>query len=77
MLCKHERFEARVAINRMIDTGRFMADVTVKCADCHEPFHFIGVDMGLSMLTPRVSVDGLELRAPIAPGISPALGKLQ
>lgn len=50
---------------------RFFADITIKCLDCGEPFHFVGVKAGLSPLEPMVSVDATELRAPIAPGAAP------
>lgn len=77
MICPHMNFNARVAVNRLEDVGRFTADVTIECADCGEPFHFKGLPMGSSPDRPMVSVDGLELRAPIGPGMTPFLGSHQ
>jgi hypothetical protein len=34
---------------------------------CGEPFRFIGVACGVSDYRPMVSVDALELRAPLVP----------
>lgn len=67
MTCKHMNFEARVAVNRLEDTGRFMAEVTIKCRDCGEPFQFLGLDAGLKMQGASVSFDGLEARLAIHP----------
>lgn len=45
-----------------------MADVTVSCSECQTPFHFVGVQYGLSFKFPRVGADATELRIPIEPG---------
>lgn len=66
--CAHKDFEASVAVYRLLDTGRFSADVRIRCKECGQPFRFIGVRAGLSPYEPRASVDATELRAPIAPG---------
>lgn len=71
--CEHKDFAARVAVNRLEDTGRFTADVTIKCSECGEPFRFLGLAAGSSPYEPKVSVDGLELRAPIEPKGTPKL----
>lgn len=65
--CKHMQFDASVAVARLEDTGRFMAEITVKCRDCGEPFQFLGLEPGLDMQGARVSVDGLEANMAIAP----------
>jgi hypothetical protein len=67
MACKHMNFGASVAVARLEDTGRFMAEVTVKCEDCGEPFQFLGLEPGLDMQGARVSIDGLEANMAIAP----------
>lgn len=67
MACKHMNFKANVAVARLEDTGRFMADITVNCAECGEPFQFLGLDMGLNMQGATVSPDGLEARLAIHP----------
>jgi hypothetical protein len=71
--CKHEVFLARVEVNRLVDTGCFSADVTIMCKVCKEPFRFLGVPAGSSYEWPMVSVNGLELRAPIEPQGEPRI----
>lgn len=73
--CDHADFAASVTVNRLEDTGRFVADVTIECARCGELFRFIGLPSGVSPYAPMVSVDGLELRAPIEPQIVPMLAE--
>jgi hypothetical protein len=70
--CPHENFAAAVEVNRLAEveggpvTG-YSADITVRCADCDEPFRWIGCPAGLSPAQPMVSVDEATLRAPIRP----------
>jgi hypothetical protein len=72
--CEHLDFAAEVDVNR-IGTGdtadgmprAYMADVRVRCADCGEPFRWVGVRAGLSFGKPMVSVDETELHAPLRP----------
>lgn len=71
--CPHLEFRATVTVNRLEDTGRFSADVRVECLGCGSPFRWMGVPAGLSPYEPRVSIDGLELRAPIEPEGTPTL----
>ena len=68
--CQHEKFLANVNVARITHEGqplRFVADITVTCADCHEPFRFLGVASGFHFEQPTVSIDGLELHVPIEP----------
>jgi len=71
--CNHENFFANVKVGRILDdktetkVEAFTADVTVECADCKTPFQFIGLQPGLHPDKPTVSIDRLELRAPIQP----------
>jgi len=65
--CKHMNFDARVEVARLEDTGRFMAHVTIKCAECGEPFQFLGIEPGLNMRGATVSIDGTEARMAIHP----------
>lgn len=67
--CKHKDFEAKVSVNRIEDVGAFIADLVVSCKECELPFRFIGCGAGTSYEKPTVSVDGLELHAPIEPEI--------
>lgn len=66
-LCDHPNFEAVVSVNRIVDKGRFTADVHVRCAKCGVRFRWLGFAAGLHPTEARVSVDGFELRAPIEP----------
>lgn len=65
--CVHMNFNAIVEVNRLEDTGRFMADITIKCDDCGEPFQFLGVKPGLDMQGAAVDMTGTELRVSILP----------
>ena len=65
--CKHEDFAANVAVARLEDSGRFMAEITVKCAQCGKPFQFLGLEPGLDLNGARVSLDGLEANIAISP----------
>jgi hypothetical protein len=69
-MCEHMNFKANVRVGRLTDGGMvtgYCADVTIQCADCGLPFRFIGLDAGNHHAEPRVSVDGIELRAPLEP----------
>lgn len=67
--CDHlgDCIEARVDVGHMEDSGRWIADVTIKCVRCGVPFRFLGLPGGLSFERPMVSITGEELRAPIEP----------
>jgi len=65
--CVHMNFSANVMVARLEDSGRFMAEVKVECADCGEPFQFLGLDPGINFSGARVSIDGLEANMAIAP----------
>lgn len=71
--CTHPDAMVEVDFNRLLDTGRFSADIRIRCKDCNEPFRFLGVEPGLSTYRPMCSVDGLELRAPIEPEGTPQM----
>lgn len=70
--CLHENFAVKADVTRLSDTdggpvNGFTTDITVKCSDCEMPFQWVGLKRGASFAEPMVSVDGLELRAPIVP----------
>ncbi len=74
--CQHLNFGANVKVARITDSDDKdapmqygYAEITVGCADCQMPFHFYGVEGGLSPNKPMCSPDRLELRAPIREGI--------
>ena len=71
--CQHESFSANVAVNRMEDTGAVIADITIKCATCGEPFRFLGLPAGINWDHPTVSTDETELHVPIEPEGEPRL----
>ena len=72
MTCQHEKFRCNANIGRLSKeeggpiTG-YTADITVTCAQCDKPFRFVGLPAGSHPSEPRVSVDGIELRAPLEP----------
>jgi hypothetical protein len=73
--CPHQNFTADVAVNRLfrVEGGPvdgYSADITVRCADCTEPFRWVGVPAGLHPGRPMCSVDQTELRAPLRPASS-------
>ena len=68
--CAHEEFRASVNVGRLTRTEGgpvtgYTTDIRVTCAQCELPFRFVGVAASNHHSEPRVSVDGLELRAPI------------
>ncbi len=72
--CPHLKFEAQVDVNRIGEAETmdrapkaYVADIRVHCADCGEAFRWCGVSAGLSFDHPMVSVDEMELRAPLRP----------
>lgn len=67
MSCIHPTFAAHVDVTRLEDSGRFAADVRVRCTACNRPFTFLGLRAGLAMDGAAVSVDGQEARLAIAP----------
>lgn len=70
--CNHEAFEVIAHVTRLsADEGGpitgHCVDIQIRCAQCGLPFRFIGLPAGNHYAEPRVSVDGVELRAPIEP----------
>lgn len=70
--CMHQDFIANVSVNRITKgeggpVESYIADVKVECAQCHRPFQFLGLELGLHMRGARMSVDGQEARLAIAP----------
>jgi hypothetical protein len=66
-MCEHKEFKACVAVARLEDVGRFMAEITVHCAECGLPFQFLGLEPGIDTDGARVSLDGLEANIAICP----------
>ena len=65
MNCKHENFKANVTVNKLTDSGRFMADIRIHCNQCGEAFRVLGLPCGLDLNGAAVDVDGTELRIAI------------
>lgn len=73
--CPHEIFKVWAEVGRLADgedgpAGAYSAIVKISCAQCREPFRWIGAQAGLRPDRPMVSVDETELRAPIRPASS-------
>jgi hypothetical protein len=73
--CPHENFGASVDVGRITaedGTGpdAYSAAIKAWCADCGEPFRWIGLQAGLMPSRPMVSVDETEMRAPLRPASS-------
>lgn len=75
--CPHVNFDAYVAVGRLYKAEEhdgppdsYIAEITVECADCKEPFRWIGVPAGLRPDRPMVSIDEKTLHAPLRPASS-------
>jgi hypothetical protein len=71
--CPHPRHRVNAQVLRLEDSGCWTADLRITCDACQEPFRFVGLPAGWSIEKPMVSIDGLELRAPIEPQGAPRL----
>lgn len=60
-------FKVSVVVNRLVDTGKFCADVRIECAECHLPFQFLGLSIGLDLNGAAMSVDGQVAHLAVAP----------
>jgi len=65
--CRHEDFRAHVGVARLQDVGRFVAEITVNCAQCGVAFEFQGLQPGLDTGGATCSLDATEARIAIAP----------
>lgn len=81
MSCKHEDWDAYVAVNRLTKSDDdptvigMNAEVKIWCRACNEPAVFIGAPIGMLATKPCISPDGTELRAPLRPqSEDPAFG---
>jgi hypothetical protein len=66
--CRHSGFLCELRMNYVEDTDSFLADIKITCAECRQPFHFMGLPRGLNMNGAACSVDGTEGRFAMAPG---------
>jgi hypothetical protein len=65
--CKHEEFAAEVEVNRLADVGRFVADVSIHCAQCGKRFRFLGLPAGVDLNGAATDVAALTASLAIAP----------
>ena len=65
--CKHMDFSANVGVARLEDSGRFNAEIRIRCAHCNTDFRFLGLKVGLDTAGAMMSPDGLEARIAIVP----------
>ena len=65
--CRHKDFVATVRVCRLEDSGGFIAEIRISCAECGLPFQFLGLEPGLDLQGARVSIDGLEANIAIVP----------
>jgi hypothetical protein len=66
-MCEHENFRADVAVNRLLDSKSFIAEIRIKCLDCDISFSFPPLPLGLSCHEARLNLDGTVLRLPLKP----------
>ncbi len=67
MSCKHEGFACSVAVNRLEDSGRFTADVTIECDQCGVQMVFLGLPRGVDIDGAATDLFGTEARLAIHP----------
>lgn len=83
-MCEHKNFQGNFKVARLTENespgakvNGYMADITIVCLECRQPFEFIGVPQGHSPFQPMLSADNTELRAPIRlaknPGKKPSI----
>lgn len=65
--CKHEKFNAQVNVNRIEDINKYIAEISITCAQCGVDFSFIGLPRGTNVNEPMAGAYGLEAKLPIKP----------
>ena len=66
--CQHNKaHDAEVRMQCFEDTGTFLAEVRIRCADCGLPFQFLSLPLGLHLGGAAMSVDGQEARLAVVP----------
>jgi hypothetical protein len=74
--CPHEDLTASVEVNRLLrdeedtEPHGYSADIKITCAQCGEPFRWIGLQAGMKPDRPMCSVDETTLVAPLRPASS-------
>ena len=66
--CRHRTdFKADVRVVYLSDIDRYLAEISIKCAECGHSFQFLNLPLGLNYEGAALSVDGQEARLAIAP----------
>lgn len=71
MTCVHKDFNAFVEVRPIAQNegdqkpAYYAVEVRISCRVCGKPLEWAGLPVGLSPYRPAVSLDGLELRAPM------------
>ena len=65
--CKHKEFKAIVNVTHLQDSGKFVAEISIKCVQCGTPFQFMGLPPGVNFDGATVSLDGKEVCIGIRP----------
>lgn len=65
--CKHDNFQSNVAIVKLSESGKIVAEIRIYCVDCGLPMQFKGLPAGYNVNGATTSIDALELRIGICP----------
>ncbi len=71
MSCEHQNFAALVNVQRLLDVGKFVCEIGVKCADCGLEFSFVGLPLAISIDRACLNIDATVVSLPIEPGPKP------
>lgn len=72
--CPHPNFDVALVVKRFEATGKYVAEIRIRCAHCDEPFVFLGdLPVGVNLSGVATSLDRHELRAGIYPEIEDEL----
>lgn len=76
MNCQHTNLSATVQISHLSNTGRWLSEIKIICAECGVPFAFKGLPIGANLDGAAVSADGTEARIAVEP-VTNREGKLK
>lgn len=76
MNCQHTSLSATVQVSHLNDTGRWLSEIKISCAECGVPFAFKGLPIGSNLDGAAVSADGTEARIAVEP-VTNREGKLK
>jgi hypothetical protein len=67
MNCQHTNLSATVQVSHLNDTGRWLSEIKISCAECGIPFAFKGLPIGANLDGAAVSANGTEARIAVEP----------